>query len=499
MKNYVKEHPYLVLGLLFALLFLAANQLLAVTDSAESNYALTAKEMIQSGDWLSPQIYGHYWYDKPIFYYWELALSFSLFGMNEWAARFPAAVTGILNIWFIFWFASRVYGRKVGFVSALILGTSLEFWVLSKAIVTDSTLFLFMNGAIAFFYLGYTEDKRYYWLCYVLAALAVLTKGPIGLALPGLAALVFLAWKRDLKELAHVHLFTGTLLFLLVCGPWYLFMTMDHGYAFLLNFFGVHNFLRATVPEHTKNAHWWFYLVMYVAGFFPWSFITIPAIYRSWKKKELYFPNAQPATQLLVIWALAVYVVFECIATKYTTYTFPAFFAQSILAALLLTRYQVKVTGKAALTGAVYLLLSFTLIPAVMYMRSGKGTAEVLRMIPADGRPIVAEHGYRTSTVFYSGKTIYRLVDGKDEQKLMPGTLSWNAKNVMPFYKKEDLPREAHGYIVIDYPEKDIGNITVYSAKGIWNSDTMTGSRGTKTEWIIPAGITEALERVYER
>lgn len=59
MKNYVKEHPYLVLGLLFALLFLAANQLLAVTDSAESNYALTAKEMIQSGDWLSPQIYGH--------------------------------------------------------------------------------------------------------------------------------------------------------------------------------------------------------------------------------------------------------------------------------------------------------------------------------------------------------------------------------------------------------------------------------------------------------
>ena len=107
MKNYVKEHPYLVLGLLFALLFLAANQLLAVTDSAESNYALTAKEMIQSGDWLSPQIYGHYWYDKPIFYYWELALSFRLFGINEWAARFPAVVTGILNIWFVFWFASR--------------------------------------------------------------------------------------------------------------------------------------------------------------------------------------------------------------------------------------------------------------------------------------------------------------------------------------------------------------------------------------------------------
>ena len=120
-------------------------------------------------------------------------------------------------------------------------------------------------------------------------------------------------------------------------------------------------------------------------------------------------------------------------------------------------------------------------------------------MIPADGRPIVAEHGYRTSTVFYSGETIYRLVDAKNEQKLMPGTLSWNAKNVMPFYKKEDLPREAHGYIVIDYPEKDIGNITVYSAKGIWNTDSMTGSKGTKTEWVIPAGITDSMEKVYGR
>ena len=69
----------------------------------------------------------------------------------------------------------------------------------------------------------------------------------------------------------------------------------------------------------------------------------------------------------------------------------------------------------------------------------------------------------------------------------------------MPFYKKEDLPREGHGYIVIDYPEKDIGNITVYFAKGIWNSDTMTGSQGTKIEWVIPAGIKASIERVYER
>ena len=78
---------------LAAFLFLLwGSWLLPVTDPVESNYALTAKEMVLSGNWISPQIYGRFWYDKPIFYYWELALSFALFGFNEMAARLPAAI-----------------------------------------------------------------------------------------------------------------------------------------------------------------------------------------------------------------------------------------------------------------------------------------------------------------------------------------------------------------------------------------------------------------------
>ena len=94
----IRNHPYVSLLLFTLVLYLAGNQLLAVTDTAESNYALTAKEMVLSGDWISPQIYGRFWYDKPIFYYWELALSFTLFGFNEMAARLPAALFGSLPI-----------------------------------------------------------------------------------------------------------------------------------------------------------------------------------------------------------------------------------------------------------------------------------------------------------------------------------------------------------------------------------------------------------------
>lgn len=181
----MKSHPYLFLAAIFALLFLAGNELAAVTDTAESNYALTAREMVLSGDWMSPRIYGHYWYDKPIFFYWELALSFADFGFNEFAARLPSAVFGVASVLYTFWFSSKVYDRKTGWTAALILGTSLEFWLLSKAVVTDAALFFFMSVSIASFYLGYREDRKYYFLCYAAAALAVLTKGPIGLALAG--------------------------------------------------------------------------------------------------------------------------------------------------------------------------------------------------------------------------------------------------------------------------------------------------------------------------
>lgn len=172
----MKSHPYLFLAAIFALLFLAGNELAAVTDTAESNYALTAREMVLSGDWMSPRIYGHYWYDKPIFFYWELALSFADFGFNEFAARLPSAVFGVASVLYTFWFSSKVYDRKTGWTAALILGTSLEFWLLSKAVVTDAALFFFMSVSIASFYLGYREDRKYYFLCYAAAALAVLTR-----------------------------------------------------------------------------------------------------------------------------------------------------------------------------------------------------------------------------------------------------------------------------------------------------------------------------------
>lgn len=439
MYTLLRKHPYLTLLMFSLFLYLIGNELLPVTDTAESNYAVTAKEMVLSGDWISPQIYGHYWYDKPIFYYWELALSYTLFGFNEMASRLPSALLGSASVLFTYWFARRVYSEKIGWLSAIILGTSVECWLLSKAIITDTSLFLFMSMAIAFFYMGYTENRKYYYLCYTAAAFAVLTKGPIGLLLPGLAALLFLAYNKDLAEMKRVHLFSGLLLFTAIAGAWYGLMCCLHGSDFLLNFLGVHNFLRATVSEHPTKNKWYFYLIIYFIGFAPWSF-TIPySLFKKWKRKELDLRNSSNATQLLFIYFAVVNIFFELIATKYTTYTFPGLFSLAILTALLYRdlTWRFERIGCAAIT--IYTLLTLFVAPTIMLTRSGKEAGQALAQIDTTGKTIAFLHDYRTSTVFYSGKTIYRAEPANKIDGMKPGALSWNAKNVMPFIAEEDL------------------------------------------------------------
>lgn len=110
------------------LLLFVFNGSLLITDSVESNYALTAKEMVVSGDWLSPQIYGQYWFDKPVFFYWLTALGFKIFGFTEFAARFFPSCFGLAVLGLLIWGAKKLFDDKTAFYSGLVLLTSVEFF-----------------------------------------------------------------------------------------------------------------------------------------------------------------------------------------------------------------------------------------------------------------------------------------------------------------------------------------------------------------------------------
>ncbi|EKU72163.1 glycosyltransferase family 39 protein [Selenomonas sp. F0473] len=440
---------YLGALILLSLLYFWGNAGLAVTAPVEVNYAQTAKEMLAAGDYLSPRIYGGYWYDKPIFFYWELIAAFSAFGVTDFAARFFPALFAVGGLALTYGFARRLYDERTAFWSALILGTGLLYAVLAKLILTDMSLFVFFGGTLAAFFIGYWEDRRaYFYIAYACAGLATLTKGPIGLLLPGLIILVFLAVRRDLGTLTRIRIPTGLLVYLAVCGPWYLYMYTVHGAAFVDTFLGIHNVLRATVPEHAQWNVWYFYLGIYFIGMFPWSFALPLALFRAWRVQ----PAIDIRAQFLLVWAIVVPLFFQCMATKYPTYSFPAFLPAAILTARLLARNPRVLRAAAAVGMGLYLALAVVVSNYSAWDGhfSGKEAAALISpQLRADD--LIVCYGDYTATVpYYTGHMMYALATREEIAASAPKEMSWTGKNVMPFLPIDALPHDRTVYLVVE-------------------------------------------------
>ena len=430
-------------------LYFWGNGALPVTAPVEVNYAQTAKEMLAAGDWLSPQIYGNYWYDKPIFFYWELVAAFSMFGVTDFAARFFPALFAAAGLGLTYAFARRIYDERTAFWATIILGTGVLYSVLAKLILTDMSLFLFFGGTLAAFFIGYYERAReYFYIAYACAGLAVLTKGPIGLLLPGLIILVFLALARDLSALRRICIPTGLLVFAAVCAPWYIYMYLAHGADFVNTFLGIHNVLRATVSEHAQWNVWYFYFGIYFIGMFPWSFALPLALYRAWRIR----PIIDVRTAFLLVWAIIVPLFFQCMATKYPTYSFPAFLPTAILTARLLA-YNQRVLRAGAIVGmGLYLAVVFVV---TNYAErdghfSGKGAAAILSQTMRADDLLVCYGDYTATVPYYTGHTMYALATREEIARRAPKEMSWNSKNVMPFLPMDELPMDRTVYLVVE-------------------------------------------------
>lgn len=479
------------------LLLFFMNGSLFITDSVESNYALTAKEMVLSGNWISPQIYGNFWYDKPIMFYWLCALGFKIFGFTEFGARFFPALFGLGGLAMVTWGARKLYNDKVAFYSGLILLTTIEYYLISKSIITDQALFVFFSGTLLFFILGYTtEQKNYYYGVYICSALATLTKGPIGFLLPGLIIVLFLSWEKNWQEVKRAKLPTGIVLFLLIGLPWYLAMFKIHGDAFLNGFLGTHNFLRATVSEHSRDNVIYYYLMVNIAAFFPWIGF-VPGTFKHLFRPDGRWQTPPPIEKFLVLWTVVIFVFYQCMATKYITYTYPLLFPLAILVAAYIYDFQGKkiwailgfntvfyfivmavglylvhdwgnlnihpmgiiilTVGCAALSvfqlfkyhknkdifksvisiALIGFCFNFLSVQAIfepfMSVRSAKGVGLMLKEHVPEQAVVGNFSDYDTSAVFYSGHKIYMVIPDKSEESFQPKAYSWSAKNVMPY------------------------------------------------------------------
>jgi 4-amino-4-deoxy-L-arabinose transferase-like glycosyltransferase len=285
-------------------------------DPDEPVYAETAKEMLSVGDFVSPRIYGEYWYDKPPMYYWLVAASFSLFGVSEFASRFPSAVLAILGALYVYFAGSRLFGDRAGFTGALVLIASLEYFYLGKAAVTDITLAFFLTVALLAFL-----EKRYY-LFYICAGLATVTKGPVGFLFPGAVIFLYMLLTRSFSLIKEMKIPAGIVLFAVTALPWYVAMYLIHGNAFVDTFLGFHNITRFTSPEHPEGVLWYYFIPVLIVGFLPWTAVMAQAV---WTALTDCRPQHARPLLFLIIWAAFIFLFFTASRTKLVSYILPMF------------------------------------------------------------------------------------------------------------------------------------------------------------------------------
>lgn len=326
--------PVLILLGLSYIFFMLGNSILSLTNPDEVFYAGTAKEMIQQKTWATPYIFGAPQFEKPIFLYWLMRIGFMVSGVSAFSARFfPAFFAGLGVIALYFLAALGFKNEKKAFLSALILLSSGVYIGLARTVFTDMVFSVLILFSILSFYWGYSCSRRKglgILLFFIFAALAVLTKGPLGIFIPLLVVLVFLLIRKETKFLCSKYSLWGLIVFIIISFPWYILMFKKYGTAFWQEFFYNDHIRRLFEAEHAENDTWYFYPASMVGCMFPWSLYVLAALIsffrHLWREKL-------PVYLFLACWIGMAFLIFQPAHSKLVSYIFPLFPALAMITA----------------------------------------------------------------------------------------------------------------------------------------------------------------------
>jgi 4-amino-4-deoxy-L-arabinose transferase-like glycosyltransferase len=292
----------------------------------EGRYADIAREMLDANDWVTPRLNGIKYLEKPPLQYWATAGAFAMFGVDEWTARLWPAVTGLLCIAFAAFAARRLAPGSPGGVTALMLAGSWGFFLGSQFLTLDMGLTFFLTAAMLSFALSRRTDispkaqRDWMLLAWAAAACAVLSKGLVGVVIPGLALAVYLALERDLSVLRRLHWIPGLSLFAAIVLPWFI-LVQDRNPEFFHFFFVHEHFERYSLPDHHRPGPWWYFVPVVLVGLWPWTPAVPAAIAKAWRAPP---GDGFKLDRFLVIWAAVVLVFFSASHSKLPGYILPA-------------------------------------------------------------------------------------------------------------------------------------------------------------------------------
>jgi 4-amino-4-deoxy-L-arabinose transferase-like glycosyltransferase len=328
--------------LVFTLVWFCNLDFRRLVHPDEGRYAEIPREMVASGDWVTPRLDGIKYFEKPALQYWITAAAYEAFGVREWAARLWPALAGFLGVVFIGYVGLRVGGQALGLYSGAVLAGSVAYVLEAHILTLDAGLTLWMTLGLGALFLaqrdGATLREQRGWMLVAWAALALatLSKGLIGIVLPGGALILYSLIARDWAIWRRLHLFSGALVFLAIAAPWFIAVSLRNPEFF--GFFFIHeHFTRFLTTEHRREGAWWYFIPIFMVGILPWLIVLAWTARRAWTEAR---PTASGFSwqRFSIAWSVFIFVFFSASGSKLPSYILPIFPALALVIGWQLTR-----------------------------------------------------------------------------------------------------------------------------------------------------------------
>lgn len=320
---------------LFLVLWFGALEYRDLFHPDEGRYAEIPREMVSSSDWITPHLNDLKYFEKPVLQYWITAVAYRLLAEDEWTARLWPAVSGFLTLILVYFTGRRLAGVRAGLAAAAILASTFQFFLFSQVLTLDMGLTFFLTLALSSFLASQDTrcdpSQRRIWgiLTWAAMALAVLSKGLVGVVLPGIVLLAYLVIERDWKLLGRLSLIRGGLVFLVIVLPWFVVVQLRNPEFFQFFFLREH-FARFALNEHHRTGAWYYFIAVLLVGSLPWTFGYLNAFLNSWRSNSSNRFEINSG-RLLVLWVGVITAFYSLSASKLPGYVLPVFPALALL------------------------------------------------------------------------------------------------------------------------------------------------------------------------
>ena len=338
-RQFLSRGALIVLLVVFAILWFAPLDYRHLVPSDEGRYAEMAREMFVTGDWITPRYNGLKYFEKPPLQTWANALTYAYFGIGAWQARFYTALTGFAGIVLIAYTGTRVFNRSVGFFAGLALAAAPYWFGMGHFDTLDMGLSFWMELTLCALLLAQRAHlpawkvRFWMWAAWASMALAVLTKGLVGVILPGAVLVLYTLIARDWALWKRLYLGSGIVVFLAITVPWFVLVEQRNP-GFLNFFFIVQQFERYLTPAQNRPGPFYYFVPVLLVGFLPWLSLTWQSVRYAWRMQRQ--NNGFSPVLLLLIWVAFIFLFFSASHSKLLSYVLPIAPAIALLLGLYL-------------------------------------------------------------------------------------------------------------------------------------------------------------------